>query len=119
MHINTRIIPWLGRIKLPDLTRTDLINFYYRIIKEGRDPQGKNVKATKKTTVDKKIPSKPISIETILYNHRIIHRILNDAVYADEILQRNVADRIDLPEPPKPEDYDPDEDLVKVFTPKL
>ncbi|MBU2700597.1 hypothetical protein Ga0466249_001689 [Sporomusaceae bacterium BoRhaA] len=28
----------------------------------------------------------------------------------------NSAQKSDLPEPPKPEDYDPDEDLVKVFT---
>jgi integrase len=116
MHIDVRIIPWLGLIKLASLTRTDLNNFYNRIITEGSNPKDKNSKTDEKTKTDNNTPPKPIGKETILYNHRIIHRILNDAVYVDEILPRNVADRMILPEPPKPADYDPDEDLVKVFT---
>ena len=58
---------------------------------------------------------KSIGKETILYHHRVIHRILNYAVLEDEILRRNVSDRIDLPEPELHDD-NLENDLVKVFT---
>jgi integrase len=106
-HIKLRIVPWLGDIKLDELKRSHLNEFYQRIITEGRFDH----KNTKDTTPKKK---KPIGKETILYNHRIIHRILNDAI-KDDLIKKNPADLVDLPEP-QIELFDEDEGLVKVFT---
>ena len=115
--IDLRIIPWLGYIKLNELKRSDLLNFYKKIYEVGQLESGRkaNPKADPKTV---QIQFKPVGKETVLYHHSVIRRVLNDAVYKDEILQRNVADKMDLPEPELPADYDPDEDLVKVFTQK-
>ncbi len=107
--IDLRIVPWLGHIKLTDLKRSDLLDFYNKIYEVGQLESGR--KTGKKNF-------KQIGKDTIVYYHSVIRRILNDAVYKDEILQRNVADKMDLPEPELPDDYDPDEDLVKVFTQK-
>lgn len=61
-------------------------------------------------------PFKPISKSLIEHNHRFIRRVLNYALFEDEIIQKNVANRLVLPEPEKPHDYDPDKELVKVLT---
>ncbi|MEN6384519.1 MAG: site-specific integrase [Phycisphaerales bacterium] len=105
--INLRIVPWIGHIKLCELTRSDLLTFYNKIYEVGQLERGR--KTGKKVF-------KPVGKETVVFHHGVIRRILNDALYKDEIIQRNVAERIDLPEPERPADYDPDQDLVKVFT---
>jgi integrase len=108
-----RIIPWIGHIKLCDLQRTDLQKFYDRIVEVGRLD---NLKPNESEDNKKPKIKKPIGKDTIAHHHRLIRRVLNHAVYEDEILTRNVAARINLPEPEQPDGYDPDEGLVKVFT---
>ncbi|MCC5465577.1 site-specific integrase [Pelosinus baikalensis] len=103
--IDLRIVPWIGNTKIGDLTRSQLKNFYQRIYEEGR-LAGREEDSKK---------GQPVSKRTVLYHHQVIRRILNHAVYEDEILPRNVADKITIPEPPD-QDFDEDEDLVKVFT---
>jgi integrase len=105
-----RIIPWLGHIRLCDLKRTDLQNFYDKIIEVGNLREDTNEDDKNKSI------KKPIGKDTIAHHHRLIRRVLNHAVYEDEILTRNVAARIKLPEPEQLSGYDPDEDMVKVFT---
>ena len=107
--IELRIVPWIGHIKLIELKRSDLLDFYNKIYEMGQLESGR--KTGKKNY-------KPIGKDTVIYYHSVIRRILNDAVYKDEMLHRNVADKMDLPEPELPDDYDPDEDIVKVFTEK-
>ena len=105
---NSRIKPWLGNIKIVNLTRDDLHNFYRRMIEVG------HMDNLKEKNVGK--PFKPISKSLIEHNHRFIRRVLNYALFEDEIIQKNVANRLVLPEPEKPHDYDPDKELVKVLT---
>jgi len=111
--INLRIVPWIGDIKIDELKRSHLNEFYQRIIKEGRFEQKKK-KDINKPIIPKPVIKKPIGKETILYHHRVIHRILNDAIKED-LIQRNPADFVDLPEP-KIAEFDEDEGLIKVFT---
>lgn len=106
--LNGRIIPWIGHLKLATLKRSDLLNFYEKIIEVG------HLSNLRKENSDK--PKRPIGKTTLEHHQKLIHRILNYALYEDEIIKKNVADRIVLPEPERPEDYDPDEELVKVFT---
>lgn len=106
-----RINPWIGNIRLCDLKRTDLQNFYATIIDVGnlrKDPKSKS-------DIEQKV-KKSTGKDTIAHHHRLIRRVLNHAVYEDEILTKNVAARIKLPEPDQPDGYDPDEDIVKAFT---
>lgn len=102
-----RIKPWLGKTKIADLARDDLHKFYDRIIEVGHMD---NLKPQN----DK--PFKPISKTTIQHYHRLIRRVLNHALLEDEIITKNVANRIALPEPEKDIDYDPDDELVKVLS---
>ncbi len=81
-------------------------------VKKVVDPNKPVVKKRKTTTI-KPVVKKPVGKETILYNHRVIHRVLNDAI-KDDLIMRNPADLIDLPEPE--ELFDEDEGLIKVFT---
>lgn len=105
--INFRIVPWIGHIKLSELKRSDLLTFYNKIYEVGQLERGRK---TGKTVF------KPVGKDTVGFYHGVIRRILSDAVYKDEIILRNVAEKMDLPEPELPADYDPDQDLVKVFT---
>ncbi|WP_373665431.1 hypothetical protein SPSIL_009930 [Sporomusa silvacetica DSM 10669] len=112
--VELRIVPWLGHIKLGELTRSDLKSFYLRIYEAGRlkkdnekDKEGQDEKGDKK--------SKPIGKRTVELHHQVIRRVLNHAIYEDEILVKNVANRITIPDPPE-HDFDENEDLVKVFT---
>lgn len=103
--IDLRIVPWIGNVKIGDLTRSHLKSFYQRIYDEGRLAGGE--KDSKK--------GQPVGKRTVLYHHQVIRRILNHAVYEDEILSKNVANKITILEPADQE-FDEDADLVKVFT---
>jgi len=123
--IKLRIVPWIGDIKIDELTRSHLNAFYQRIVDEGRFENKKDKKTGTKPDIQKPIDKetiikpaikKPIGKETILYHHRVIHRILNDAI-KDNLIQDNPANLVDLPDP-KGVIFDEDEGLVKVFTDK-
>ena len=104
-----RIKPWIGHIRLRDLKRTELQAFYDQIIEVGHLD---NLKPPDEGEEPKE--KRAIGNDTVAHHHRFIRRVLNHAVFEDEILERNVAARIKLPEA-KPE-FDPDEDTIKVFT---
>ena len=104
-----RIKPWIGHIRLRDLKRTELQAFYDQIIEVGHLD---NLKPPEEGEEPKE--KRAIGNDTVAHHHRFIRRVLNHAVFEDEILERNVAARIKLPEA-KPE-FDPDEDTIKVFT---
>ena len=105
-----RIKPWIGNIRLRDLKRTDLQSFYDRIIEVGHLDNLKPVKDGEEQKKEKR----SIGNDTVAHHHRFIRRVLNHAVYEDEILERNVAARIKLPAVKAA--FDPDDDAVKVFT---
>lgn len=108
---NLRIIPWIGHIKIRDLTRADLQRFYDRILEVGHLD---NLKPQKPGQESRR--RKEVGRDTLEYHHRFIHRVLNHAIIEDEILDRNVATKIVLPEPEREDEYNPDEDIVKVFS---
>lgn len=111
-----RIIPWIGNIKLRELKRSDLKRFYERIVEVGHLDNIKPPDKPKDGEKAKPRIRKEIGEDTIAHHHRFIRRLLNHAVYEDEILDRNVANRMDLPDPEQQEGYDPDKKTVKVFT---
>lgn len=103
-----RIKPWIGKKIIVKLTRDELYKFYEKIIEVGHLDNLKPENAGK--------PKKPISKTVIEHHHRFIRRVLNHALFEDEIIKKNVASHMVLPDPEQPDDYDPDEELVKVFT---
>ena len=114
--IELRIVPRLGHIKLGELTRSDLKNFYLKIYEVGRlkkDKEKKKEPTGQPEKIDQE--NKPVSKRTVELHHQVIRRVLNHAIYEDEILSKNVANRITIPDPPD-HDFDEDEDIVKVFT---
>lgn len=98
---NLRIKPWIGHILLTELTRDELYKFYEKIIKVGN-------LSNKKTKTD-------IGKDTVEHHHRFIRMILNDAIYEDEILGKNVALKMKLPEV-KIDNQIMKKKKVKVFT---
>lgn len=100
--LDDRIAPWIGHIKLDDLKRKHLKAFYKKIYVEGR--------------IRGKRKGEPVKKRTVELHHQFIRRVLNHAVYEDEILRRNVADKIEIPDPPYEQEFDENEGLVKVFT---
>ena len=104
-----RIIPWIGHIRLRELKRSDLKLFYDRIVEVGHIDNLKPINERPKER-------KEIGDDTIAHHHRFIRRLLNHAVFEDEILDRNVATKMQLPDPVQPFGFDPDKETVKVFT---
>ncbi|WP_373325685.1 tyrosine-type recombinase/integrase [Sporomusa paucivorans] len=112
-----RIIPWIGNIKVRELTRDDLYKFYQHMIEVGHLDNLKPPLPPKNGGKPEPRKRKEISKEVILYHHRFISRLLNYAIYEDRILEQNVALKMELPDPVQPEGYNPDEeDTVKVFS---
>jgi len=105
---DSRIKPWIGKTKLAALTRGDLYDFYDLMIEVG------HLDNLKPKNADK--PKKSITKTTIEHYHRLIRRVLNHALLEDEIIRKNVANKMALPDPKADEDYDPDEELVKVLS---
>lgn len=106
-----RIKPWIGAIRLRDLKRSDLQAFYDRIVEVGHLD---NIKPLDPEEITPR-KRKEVGKDTIAHHHRFIRRLLNHALYEDEIIDRNVATRMVLPDPEQSDDYDPDEGIVKVF----
>ncbi|MDD4601584.1 Tyrosine recombinase XerC [bioreactor metagenome] len=106
-----RIIPWIGNIRLKELSRSDLQRFYKQILQVGHLD---NIKPPLPGQEPRK--RKEIGRETLEYHHRFIHRVLNHAIFEDEILERNVATKIILPEPERETEYNPDVEIAKVFS---
>lgn len=87
--LQTRILPYLGHYKLCTIKPTHIMNFYDYLSKDHQQTRFKN-KQTKNVT-------KGLSSKTILEHHRLLHAMLQNAVYW-QIIPYNPADRV---KPPK------------------
>jgi integrase len=101
--IELRIVPWLGSIKLYELTASHLDSFFARMVKEG----SLTVYGEKKST-------KPITKESLKKYLTVISCVLEQAIRKDRLITVNVAKIITLPE--TLEVFDPDKEIVKVFS---
>jgi len=80
--VELRVIPWIGSILLEKLKPIHLQQFYKRLITEGR-LDGREGQ---------------LSAGSITYHQRVIHRIL-EAALVQELVNRNVSDKVELPLP--------------------
>lgn len=92
--LNTRIIPYFGHFKLSNIKPTHIMSFYDYLSK---DHQLKRCKNHNGKTVMKGLSSK-----TILEHHRLLHAMLQNAVYW-QILPYNPADRVKPPKHQRPQ----------------
>ena len=92
--LNTRIIPYFGHFKLSNIKPTHIMSFYDYLSK---DHQLKRCKNNNGKTVMKGLSSK-----TILEHHRLLHAMLQNAVYW-QILPYNPADRVKPPKHQRPQ----------------
>ena len=84
-HLNTKILPAIGHVKLKELKPLHLIRFYENLTEDGARSDGK---------------AGGYSTRIIKYQHSIISIILQTAVYW-QILNENIAKRV---QPPKGND---------------
>lgn len=96
--INLRVIPKLGMVPLQKLRALHLQKFFREIIEEGR--------------LDK--PGEPLSTDSIIYHHRVIHKALDSAL-KQQLIQVNPADAVELPKPPQELDEDDTRENIRVL----
>ncbi|EGO63599.1 tyrosine recombinase XerC [Acetonema longum] len=111
-----RIIPWIGTIEPRELARDDLNKFYQQIIGVGHLDNLKPSKIYPKKLRGETEERKEVGIDVVKYHHAFIRRLLQDAIYEDGILEKNVAIKMTLPDPVATVDDDNEEEIVKVFT---
>ena len=99
--IEMHLRPELGSIPLRKLTPAHLREYYTKALAHGR----KDKKKSKGTQ---------LSGTTVLYHHRLIRKMLQDALKT-ELVYRNVADAVDAPKKEQPEI----KPLLKQDVPKL
>ena len=87
--LDTRILPYFGRMYINKIKPTDIMRFYDLLSKDTQLERKKNIKIVK--------TKKPLSRKTILEHHRLIHAMLTKAVYW-QVIVSNPADRV---QPPK------------------
>ena len=87
--LDTRILPYFGRMYITKIKPTDIMRFYDLLSKDTQLERKKNTKIVK--------TNKPLSRKTILEHHRLIHAMLTKAVYW-QVIVSNPADRV---QPPK------------------
>ena len=87
--LDTRILPYFGRMYINKIKPTDIMRFYDLLSKDTQLERKKNTKIVK--------TNKPLSRKTILEHHRLIHAMLTKAVYW-QVIVSNPADRV---QPPK------------------
>ncbi len=84
LHINSRIVPHIGRIRLQKLTTRDIDVLYARLANEP-GPRGHSLS--------------PASVRAV---HRVLHRALTKAMEWNLIV-RNPADRAERPKVARPQ----------------
>lgn len=92
--LKSRIISYFGHYKLCSIKPTHIMGFYDYLSK---DHQLKRCKNYNEKTVMKSLSSK-----TILEHHRLLHAMLQNAVYW-QILPYNSADRVKPPKHERPQ----------------
>ena len=91
--LNSRIIPYFSHFHVDKIKPTDIMQFYDLLSKDTQIVRRKNNNG-KKT-------GKPLSSKTIAEHHRLIHAMLQKAVYWQLILA-NPAERVQPPKTKKP-----------------
>ena len=91
--LDTRILPYFGRLYINKIKPTDIMKFYDILSKDTQLERKRNLKEVK--------TKKPLSRKTILEHHRLIHAMLTKAVYW-QIIVSNPADRVQPPKVIKP-----------------
>lgn len=130
-EIKNHVIPNLGDIKLSRLTPLDLQNYYDTLLKRGkkelleRYKEGLNKKRTRALKiVEKRLATMEkegtggLSPTTVRYQHRILHKALQQA-YLWQMIPRNVADAVQLPKAKKVEIDYLQKDQVTKFISKI
>ena len=87
--LNSRILPYFGRMYIAKIKPTDIMRFYDILSKDTQLERSIKKKGIKN--------KKPLSSKTILEHHRLIHSLLTKAVYW-QVIVSNPADRV---QPPK------------------
>ncbi len=108
--LESRILPYLGHFKLDKIKPTDIMQFYDLLSKDTQIVRRKNNNG-KKT-------GKPLSSKTIAEHHRLLHAMLQKAVYWQLILA-NPAERVQPPKTRKPKRRYYDDEQCKILLSNL
>ena len=100
-EIKNHIKPHLGNLKLIKLAPLHLENYYYFLLEEGKvnliERQDSTGRMKDRIEKMRKEGKAGLSVTTVRYHHRIIHKALNQALKW-QMVPRNAADAV---EPPK------------------
>ena len=91
--LESRIIPYFGHFHVDKIKPTDIMQFYDLLSRDTQIVRRKNNNG-KKT-------GKPLSPKTIVEHHRLLHAMLQKAVYWQMIIS-NPAERVQAPKTKKP-----------------
>lgn len=91
--LESRIIPFFGHFRVDKIKPTDIMQFYDLLSRDTQIVRRKNNNG-KKT-------GKPLSPKTIVEHHRLLHAMLQKAVYWQMIVS-NPAERVQAPKTKKP-----------------
>lgn len=108
--LNSRIIPYFSHFHVDKIKPTDIMQFYDLLSKDTQIVRRKNNNG-KKT-------GKPLSSKTIAEHHRLLHAMLQKAVYWQLILA-NPAERVQPPKTRKPKRRYYDDEQSKALVSNL
>lgn len=108
--LNSRIIPYFSHFHVDKIKPTDIMQFYDLLSKDTQIVRRKNNNG-KKT-------GKPLSSKTIAEHHRLLHAMLQKAVYWQLILS-NPAERVQPPKTRKPKRRYYDDEQSKALVSNL
>ena len=108
--LDTKILPYFGRMYINKIKPTDIMRFYDLLSKDTQLERKKNIKIVK--------TKKPLSRKTILEHHRLIHAMLTKAVYW-QVIVSNPAERVQPPKAKKPKRKYYDDDQCKILLENL
>ena len=108
--MESRILPYLGHFKLDKIKPTDIMQFYDLLSRDTQIIRRKNNNG-KKT-------GKPLSSKTIVEHHRLLHAMLQRAVYWQMIVA-NPAERVQPPKTKKPKRKYYDDEQSKTLVSNL
>ena len=108
--LNSRIIPYFSHFHVDKIKPTDIMQFYDLLSKDTQIVRRKNNNG-KKT-------GKPLSSKTIVEHHRLLHAMLQRAVYWQMIVS-NPAERVQPPKTKKPKRKYYDDEQSKALVSNL
>lgn len=108
--LNSRIIPYFSHFHVDEIKPTDIMQFYDLLSRDTQIVRRKNNNG-KKT-------GKPLSSKTIVEHHRLLHAMLQRAVYWQMIVA-NPAERVQPPKTKKPKRKYYDDEQSKTLVSNL